>query len=236
MKKVIYVTCFLLTFTALQNAQCQKAFSAFSGDLTVNPSKTATNSYNGALQIQSSYVPDFALVGGLGYQFNTVDSKDFVSNSATTTKSLEVRYFPFGQRFISFKKPNYIREVCNGKFHCLRSFGLVKGPIIEQILRGFYFAPGFESAHTTLVLEPKKHLDAPQSQYNFDIKNKALTLAAGFQMRLARVTLGAGYRVSVGNPKATGDFDVFKDQLITNLRPVKVRIEHGFRIELGLNF
>ena len=231
--KNIYLFMLVCALTTFQKANCQKPFS---GDLMVNPMTEAANRYNATLQVQSSFVPDFALNGGLGYQFNTAETKDFVSNSATTTKFFEVRYFPYGQRFISFKKKSYIREVCNGKFHCLRSFGLTKALLHEQILRGFYVAPGFESQHTTLELDAKTNLDPTQNKYNFDIKNKAFTLAVGFQMRLTALTLGVGYRVSIGNPKAAGDFNVLKDQLFTTIHPIKARIEQGVRVEVGLNF
>ncbi len=234
--------CTLTLLVAFLSAfMCQKVVAQpwIVADLTTNPLALGTNSYNGAIQFQTPYLSELAVGVGGGYQFNTTEMKDFKLQSQSQTWQFEGRYYPFGQQILRLNKKKRYPEICNGEFTCLVQWGLRPPSFddkIHMLLAGFYISAGVENRQTDFDILPSPKLEAPKDLYQFSIKNKAWTVGAGYQIRIGHITLGAAYRAAVGKPIVTGDFELFKDALLTNTFPTRLRVEHGAQLTVGINF
>jgi hypothetical protein len=236
MKKINLTTLLMtvLIFTGSSLGFSQKAVLV---DITTNPLKIAGNALNGAMQIQTGHFPYAAILGNVFYQVNKKDLKQFIYQSQSITSGLELRLYPFGQRIINFEKKRYNLEMCAGKYSCLVGFGLKSRSLLDRIMKGFYIAPGFENYSSDITLIPKKELEATKEKYSFAIQNKSFTLSTGLQVRILHLTVEAGYRVVIGKPHFSGDYDVFKDSDFLNVSfPAKFRLTHGFHTGIGINF
>lgn len=235
MKKILLSTLFAFAVNIIQsNAQLSNPIG-FS--LTADPIKTAPNAYNALIQVQSAYIPNFTINVGGAYKFDNYTKDKFDIQTQSTSILGEIRFFPYGQRFVSFKKTNYNIEMCNGKYGCLRQFGFKKQTLKESILRGFYIAPGFEKQTTVIEYMPTKELEDSNEKYVFNIKKNAFSIAVGYQAHIAGLTIGLGYKATVSKPKVFSNSDFLKDKdFLTHSAPFNIRLEHGVRLELGINF
>jgi hypothetical protein len=239
MKNNLYTLTVLVVLMTAFISEKTSAQSWILADLTTNPLTLGANSYNAAVQFQTPYIPEFSIGTGIGYQFNATEMKDFQLQSQSQTWQLEGRYYPFGQQTLRLNKKKRRPEICNGHIACLVQWGL-KAPSLDDkmrmILRGLYMTVGVENRQTDFDILPDPRLEAPKKLYQFSIQNKAWTLGAGYQIRVGHITLGASYRVAVGKPTVSGDFELFKDALLTNTFPTRLRVEQGAQLTVGLNF
>jgi hypothetical protein len=235
MKNIFLTSLIALSVSILQsNAQISKPIGI---GLLTSPLQISNNAYNASLQLQSRYAQNFTLNVGGSYNFNNYTQLPFDVQMQSTAIFAEIRFFPYGQRNISFKKPSYRNEICSGKYGCLRQFGFKKPSLKEDILRGLYIAPGFEKQETFLNYIPHKELEAPKDEYTFNIIKNAFSLAAGYQVQVVGLTLGVGYKAAISKPKVTGDPAILNDKdFINNTHPLNIRFEQSLRIEIGINF
>lgn len=215
--------CFLWAVIATPQAYGQQIVQA---GILLNPLRTADNSVQGALQLQSLYyVPKLAVLGGLSYDKHGNEANDYVYDSQNFTKFLEARYFPYRQQAESLRpiKP----------FLDCFTFNHRKKASWQSILIGsFYVSAGYSERQTDLQLHLKA---APEKVYQIKVQNRALSLGLGTQFQLSKLIMGVSYNAAFSRPMIEGDeLAAFQNKLFTHSFPIALRIEQGFNLKIGL--
>jgi hypothetical protein len=226
MKKVLITLFFLASyfFSYAQNAH---------GYVLTDPLNNGENQYNISLQFQAPQLSQWALTGAFSHQINNKVVDDFTISSESKTQGISLKYFPYGKRIVGFKKEKRYPDVCDAKYGC-NLFGK-HTPLINKILRGGYFAAGYEYRRTHLLLTPIKGINDPNS-HQFILNNKAITLATGFQIQVSAFVFGMGYNASIGKPEVEGGYKNLQKDLISYTFPLAFRFEHGLHLDLGFSF
>lgn len=145
--------------------------------------------------------------------------------------------FPFGTPFkirLKDDRPIYLKKYrgqgCSNKKLC--SFVSKK----RHPLSGWLIGIGYLNRQQSLRYVAPKSLDAPVSEYNFNIKSQGILLSNGYQIHIGPCAVGIQSIFSADQPHVKGPVDIFRDDLYSFTFPKRLRIQHQLMFQAGFAF
>lgn len=235
MKKILPVILATVLLPAIIIAQNRRPVI----DITTSPKEWQNNQANVCAQVMT--IPRIGLCASFNFQAVEQIQGEFLAQSSQWGIHTEVRIFPFGEprpliegrnKFVAKAKKKNRKSGCP----TFVSFGKQREKVVSKFLQGLYIAPGFIFRQQHLTFLPLTDEDYPVSDFQYKITSPGASLALGYQLRLGHLTLGAGWGIQVTQPRWAGPADIFGDALYSTTYPWKLNIQHGFRLEAGINF
>lgn len=232
MKKIPFSILTLLLLPVLALAQFNRRPVV---DITANPQAWSNRQANICAQFMA--IPRIGLCLSGSLNASEASQGNFLIQSTKWGIHAETRIFPFGEPLpmsLGTKKMPYEKK--RRGTGCFGSKDKQLEKALTSIIKGIYIAPGFVHQKEQLDFAPLPDKESPISKFSYQIKHNGASLALGCQIRLWNLTLGAGWSVQATKPRWTGPVDIFGNSLYTTTYPWKLNIQHGPRIELGINF
>lgn len=208
-------------------------------DITTNPNEWSNGQANVCALVMT--IPRVGLCASFNFQSVEQAQGEFLAQSSQWGIHTEVRIFPFGEprpliegrnKFVAKAKKKNRKSGCP----TFAPFGKQRKKIVRKFLQGLYVAPGFIYRQQQLTFIPLIGEDSPITDFQYKITSPGASLALGYQLRLGHLTLGAGWGIHATQPRWAGPADIFGDVLYTTTFPWELNIQHGLRMEAGINF